>query len=241
MHLNTHICAGACVGSLMALHIKGLPQKSKGIVILLFMIGSALPDIDAVSVLFYHKVFYASHWFSHRGAMHSICGLIILSALVTGCYNIAIRQQIICHFLQRFWMPFFFIVIGGGLHILADLPTPSTPWGGLLLFWPFSTVRIGGYGNIWWVNEYLMLLFAIAAFICLVTIYFIGKDSRATKSCKAIVMITNLFVFFLASHFIWTSEFIDSSQWANHQIAIMGKPIYEIVHKINDFQSFLWE
>lgn len=241
MHLTTHICAGTCIGSLTALHVKGLGHKSKGIVVLLFMIGSALPDIDAISVLFSHKIFYANHWFSHRGAMHSVFGLIISSALVAVCYAIAIHQKSQLNSLQRFWMAFTLIFIGGGLHLLSDLPTPSTPWGGLMLFWPFSSVRVGGFGNIWWVNEYLMLLFSTAAFVCLVSIYVLEKDSRAIKSCKAIVMITNLFAFFLVSHFILTSKYIDPSQWANHQVALMGEPVYEFVKEINDLQSFLWE
>ena len=72
------------------------------------------------------------------------------------------------------------------MHLLEDLPTPASAWGGINLFWP-STNYVGGYGKIWWWNNYDIFLVVVAVLVVNTTVLFLFQ-----KQLRLRAMITTL-------------------------------------------------
>lgn len=184
MDLLTHTLSGVVAGTLVAsFSRKGLKHK-------LLIIGAggfagALPDIDAISLwsgfdVTFGRFFNLSHtgreiysekfWYSHHGFMHSIFAALLISIL-SGFWGYGFSQRwrkmklsgLLTRFKQRRLIHFAFI-LGFIIHLVEDMPTPSSAWGGVNLFWPSNTY-IGGFGRIWWWNNYDIFLIVCSVLI----------------------------------------------------------------------------
>lgn len=124
---------------------KGMAPSPRWIYAILFL-APMWPDCDFWTR--FDKRFYDGQMgfvLSHRGITHCLLGAFFFAWLVAR--------------LVRRWLPeasarrgvFWLVFFGGALHILEDLPTPVSPWGGLAVFWPIP-VRIGDWDKIGWVD-----------------------------------------------------------------------------------------
>lgn len=184
MDLLTHIATGMAVSSTIAVCIKGNTIK-KTAVICAGALGGALPDIDVVSLwskfdVTFGRLFNLSHtgkeiysakfWYSHHGFMHSLAACLLFAAiLLTTAYLIQRRfKDLSWNGLKRFSRNN--ISIAGAfsaayiLHLICDMPTPVGSWGGVRLFFPLQSY-IGGWGKIWWWNNYDIFLIASGAIV----------------------------------------------------------------------------
>jgi membrane-bound metal-dependent hydrolase YbcI (DUF457 family) len=176
MDILTHTLSGLAVGSLVA----GFSRKGFGArtgILLAGGIGGALPDLDAVSLWskfdttigrFFHlphsgaEIYSGKFWYSHHGFFHSLAAGLLLALLVAAIVA-TIRARAGKSGLKRrggIGKPIFVALLCGFvIHLLEDLPTPASDWGGVRLFWPLKTY-VGGAGEIWWWNNYDLFLIA---------------------------------------------------------------------------------
>lgn len=173
MDILTHTFSGVAVASL---GVSVLPFESKERFKYLILGGfvGAFPDIDAVSMWSKwdavfgttqkgSEIYTDNHWYSHHGFFHSLLAGLILVSLI-----FLVQKSILkTHFKKKhFWM-LGFLSLGFCAHLLEDMPTPHSAWGGVRLFFPLEAY-VGGYGKIWWWNNYdlflivfLMILFNV--------------------------------------------------------------------------------
>jgi len=177
MDILTHIISGVAVSSVVVAFVT--PKKIQiSRIFSAGTLGGAFPDIDAISLcskfdatigkwfdLTYtgNKIYYGNFWYSHHAFFHSIAAAIIAGFLF-GClaylYH-CIRWQEQKDFFRQFFKintsVYLAFVLGALAHVAGDLLTPASAWGGVQLFWPY-TGYLGGFGNIWWWNNYDIFL-----------------------------------------------------------------------------------
>lgn len=189
MDLLTHTLTGLAAGTVIASFSK--ERKHQLCIVMVSTFGGALPDFDAISLwsgfdstagAFFnlsesgHDIYYGKHAYSHHGALHSITLAVMLPLIF-------MLVRLLFGGLTDFWARFksrlaqrkLHLVgfsTGFTLHLLEDMPTPSSSWGGVNFFWP-SSEYIGGWGKIWWWNNYdLFLLVVCVVFINLTILAF---------------------------------------------------------------------
>ena len=189
MDILTHIVSGLAAGTVVAnfgvtKHQPILKIISAG------AIGGAFPDIDAVSLWsrfdatvgkwlgLSHtgsEIYFGKFWYSHHGFFHSVAASIIAGFLI-GCvvylYKWMRREQVtpLAFFKDHIYIYLAFIV-GCIVHMLGDLITPSSVWGGIRMFWPAHTY-VGGWGNIWWWNNYdIFLILCLCVVINMILLF----------------------------------------------------------------------
>ena len=143
-----------------------------------------MPDIDAISLwsgfdstfgyLFGldasgREIYSGKFWFSHHNFFHSIAAGLMFSGLIfLLLHYIANRKSKIMKTMKENLAPNFLYIItffsGFIVHLLEDMPTPASAWGGVNLFWPFDGF-VGGFGCIWWWNNYDIFLIILSAII----------------------------------------------------------------------------
>lgn len=207
MDILTHITIGAAIGAGLAAYKKGNVWR-KCAVILSGALGGALPDVDAISMwsrfdstfgrLFNlrqsGKVIYSSKlWYSHHAFMHSLfAGVLFAFLLFLFIYIIKQRfkhinyQTFKTSFVRNRLIAFSFL--GGFIaHLFCDMVTPSSAWGGVNLFWPSSSY-IGGWGNIWWWNNYDIFLIALSVVLLNVLLLIVYRYTRAKRYFSLLVI-----------------------------------------------------
>jgi hypothetical protein len=126
-------------------------------------LGFPLFDPDAAAQV------YASHrWYAHQAFSHSLLGMFLItlsfwvasSGLHSRLFHRAPRFGSSFAYLAPYWAGWG---IGYVLHLAEDLFTPAGPWGGIALAFP-SDQYIGGWGWVWWWNNYDIQLILLAAF-----------------------------------------------------------------------------
>lgn len=177
MDLLTHIASGLAISTTIAVCCNASTLKKTAIVAA-GALGGALPDIDAISLwskfdgtfgrLFglQHsgKVIYSEKfWYSHHGFMHSLMACLLFAIILLGViFLVKSRTKDFSKgtFIKTAKSSRLIILafVGGYLaHLLLDMPTPGASWGGINLFFPFKHYS-GGYGKIWWWNNYDIFL-----------------------------------------------------------------------------------
>jgi membrane-bound metal-dependent hydrolase YbcI (DUF457 family) len=155
-----HALTGMLASTLAASAWPG-PLRGRGRWIAWTTIGAMAPDLDALSLLFSHRIYFGSAWYSHRQFLHSIFGCaflaMLLPALVTALGNPGRDER-----ARILGVGSRAVFAGGLIHLLGDLPTPPGPWGGLPLFFPLP-IRVGGWGHLGWVNAVIFYFLAAAA------------------------------------------------------------------------------
>ena len=184
MDILTHTLSGFAVGTVIAsFSKKGVKEK-------LLIIGTgglagALPDLDAISLWsrfdstignFFklettgREIYSGKYRYSHHAFMHSIAAALFITLLL-GIISYVIcnkfRKQNISklykYFIKNKLIHYSFI-LGFLIHLIEDMPTPASVWGGVNLFWPAKTY-VGGAGKIWWWNNYDLFLIVLGVVI----------------------------------------------------------------------------
>ena len=197
MDILTHIATGVAIGTTIIVCTKGNKLK-KASIIFAGALGGALPDIDAISLWskfdstlgkFFElqhsgsEIYSAKYWYSHHGFMHSILASLLMA------FILMLAVYFITWGFRHISLSLFFVSIkknsailssflGGYItHLLCDMPTPSGSWGGINLFFPLNTYS-GGWGKIWWWNNYdifLIINVVILINLIILTIRHIAK------------------------------------------------------------------
>ncbi|GAB4405537.1 MAG: hypothetical protein OHK0039_06630 [Bacteroidia bacterium] len=185
MDIFTHTLSGLGVATVAAAFYRVRPAQQAGMV-LLGGVGAIVPDIDAFSLWSGfdatlgawlgqegHALYYGTHWLSHRGFFHSLFASLLVSvslALLSSLLYRVLRRApsigMALRYLFPYWLCFW---LGYLIHLVGDLPTPGGPWGGIRLFFPSETY-VGGWGWVWWWNNYdifLLLLGVVLANVLL--------------------------------------------------------------------------
>jgi inner membrane protein len=180
MDILTHTLSGAAAASAIAA-FSSRSLKGKFLIIFFGAAGAMLPDLDAVTrwpgfdavigktlglSQTGRSIYFGQHWYSHHNFMHSLAAAAIftLAAALIGYIYCRLRSR--CRSASAFipgasgfLLSFLF---GYVMHLLGDLPTPDTVWNGIRLFWPLTT-PVGGFGYIWWWNNYDIFLIFLAS------------------------------------------------------------------------------
>lgn len=162
-------------GTTVATGIAGVYGKSKIHKLQLIGIGAfagALPDFDAFSLWSKfdqtignwlslshtgREIYFGKLWYSHHAFLHSILGALTCIAFFTTIYLIFRSLTKRKPKLPQLILPastFFFAFCS---HLLGDMPTPASVWGGIALWFPHQEY-IGGWGKVWWWNNYDIFL-----------------------------------------------------------------------------------
>ncbi len=192
MDIFTHVLAGAVTGGCAALMIRGAPAQL-GAALSWGALGGFLPDIDAASRvpgfdesvgrLFGlppgSEVYAGSAWYSHHHFTHSLlaglgaalllAGLLGLERLLAGPGHEG-RRNI------RIGMAPAALLGGFVMHLVGDLVTPGSVWGGIQLLWPLETM-VGGWGWAWWFNNYDLFLLQLAGLLGLGLVSLVPRSS----------------------------------------------------------------
>jgi len=241
LHLVSHFCSGFCVGSILFRFGKGVPGVSTFTFPVLIGTGAMLPDLDGISIFFDHEVYYGSSWYSHHGALHSLIGIIPLSLILASIITIFWNRSKRCTPFRSLLLIFALLYSGNIIHVIGDLPCPLGPWWGLMMFWPVSTHRFGGWSHIWWLNEYLMMVLFIGALSSFVILGIMAKwPSTQSRRLETILILINLSVLFFLIRFIIVSRYIDPIQWQEYQTALLGEPLYTFLKSWNNTIQHIW-
>ncbi|NME71745.1 metal-dependent hydrolase [Flammeovirga aprica] len=184
MDILTHTLSGVAVGTVVSSFEKrGWTYKLK--IILLSGFAGALPDLDAISLwrgfdstigVFFNleqsgRVIYsAKYWYSHHAFLHSLTAGVMLMTfvgLISYFFNTKVREVKYKNLFSSFnqmRLSLIGFLFGFMIHLLEDMPTPSSSWGGVNLFWP-SKMYIGGTGHIWWWNNYDIFLIVVSVIV----------------------------------------------------------------------------
>ncbi len=174
MDIISHTLTGIAVGTVIASFSKrGL--KDKATLLGIGALGGALPDFDAISLwskfdsviggplnLQYSgkEIYFSKLWYSHHGAFHSILAPILLLILFTLLMMILKKLNAkgkTLDFLIKLKLRYATFFGAFLFHLLEDMPTPSGVWGGVNLIFP-NKEYLGGFGKIWWWNNYDIFL-----------------------------------------------------------------------------------
>lgn len=171
MDILSHCTSGIAIAS-CASAFTPYKVSTKFKMLLVGGIAGAFPDFDALSLwskfdqligiplnLASGKaIYFGKYWYSHHAFLHSILAA-LLFALLSLVIIKKIKKDTTNHntFLITHKVLFISIVLSYCTHLLEDMPTPACVWGGVNFLFPSSNY-IGGYGKIWWWNNYDLFL-----------------------------------------------------------------------------------
>lgn len=212
MDILTHTLSGFAIGTVMAGRSTGT-WRTKTSIILFSGLGGALPDIDAISMwskfdMTFGQLFGLAHsgkaiysakfWYSHHGFMHSLLAA-VLGALILGLlfwlFSKRERHSSLLKVFRDHKLLLIGFMSGFVLHLLQDMITPASSWGGVRLFFPHE-IYIGGTGAIWWWNNYNLFLVVVGVLIinlCLLPIF--RKDKVRLRKFTAGVFLIGCLCF----------------------------------------------
>jgi len=266
MDILTHALSGTAVATCAMNYVPASPLRKFKIVIA-GTIGGTFPDLDAISMWSrfdgtFGKLFGLEHtgrviygskfWFSHHAFFHSIIASIlfglILLLFIYFFRNIKDRESLNFHgFLKSHLIYFIVFVLGFWAHLAGDLPTPSSVWGGIDLFWPTKDY-VGGYGKIWWWNNYDIFLLIVGCIILNLTITtmpgYIRQRAKVFTSC--ILILTISLILFQVNTRQYDYEYIgNTSKYTEfeknskkEQQRILGKRLYNYMERFDNVLKF---
>lgn len=267
MDILSHMVSGLAAGTVIA----ALSKRSfagKTAIVAFGGLGGVLPDIDAISLWsgfddsigkllhlpYPGKVIYSAKlWYSHHAFFHSIAagllfaliiGLLLFLSLNIGkkAQGIEIRESF--RKQQRLLISFF---CGYLMHLMGDIPTPSSSWGGVRMFWPAETY-VGGTGDIWWWNNYdIFLILSVVFLLNMVVLTF--THFRKKTSFKQVL---SVFILGLILSAIQIASRDDDYSYSGHtsrynemesaskkqQEKILGKKLYSLMENFDKALPF---
>ncbi|NDV83317.1 metal-dependent hydrolase [Bacteroides sp. 51] len=257
MDILTHILSGFAVGTALAGRSTGT-WRTKTSIILFSGLGGALPDIDAISMwskfdMTFGRLFGLSHsgkviysakfWYSHHGFMHSLMAALIFT-LVLGClfwlFSKRERNSSLIGVFCKYKLLLIGFVSGFVIHLLQDMITPASSWGGVRLFFPHE-IYIGGTGDIWWWNNYNLFLVVVGVIlvnICLLLIF--RKDKVRVRKFTASVFLIGCLCFawqIMRIGYNFNGKNYTDCELKSKEIQreILGEKIYRKMEKLDNF------
>jgi len=260
MDIISHSLTGVAVATVVAT-VSNNDWKQSTLLLFTGALGGALPDIDALSLwkkfdvllggLFNlnqsgRQIYAGKLWYSHHAFFHSLLAPILLILLFI-LFVLVIKKR----FTQVFFLKilykekfiFLTFLLAYFFHLLEDMPTPSSVWGGVNLLFP-STTYFGGYGKIWWWNNYDIFLIICAVIVMNLLILLLKKSLYKLKS---IISLSIFIIGFSLALFQINNRPI-SFNYTNHtskyhffeteskriQKEILGEKIYKIMLEIDN-------
>ena len=261
MDILTHAISGAAVATVVASCVS-LTVKRKLMIVAVGILGGILPDIDAISLwskfnATFGQLFQLSHsgkaiyeakfWYSHRAFFHSLAAGVLLACLLCAIVYVINKwkkRAVDKPFLSAFGLSF---VLGYWAHLLGDMPTPASVWGGVNLFWP-STMYVGGYGKIWWWNNYdIFLLFSICTLLNVIVLFMKRIPTPVKKITTSGILFMTLIIILLQinsrqvdyAYTGSTPKFRELEQASKEeQERILGKPCYSLMSGFDRLMPF---
>ena len=260
MDIISHTLTGVAVGT-VASSFSNEKWYNKLTIILFGAFGGALPDIDAISYwskfdstigkalnLKYtgHQIYTSKFWYSHHAAFHSLIMPISLSILIILIIGIAKKYSTVAQFRNHIHsqhLKYFAFCFGFIFHLFEDMPTPASVWGGVNFYFP-SSKYIGGFGKIWWWNNYDLVLIIFSVIIINIGLIFI--NNRLTKIRRKLISATFLIgiILFLnqinsrPGSFKYSGHTTKYTEYENQskqiQKEILGDKLYQIMVKIDN-------
>lgn len=262
MDIISHTLAGSAIATCAAAFSEpGFEKKTA--IISAGSFGAALPDIDAISLWrgfdsTFGKFFSLEHsgrviysgdfWYSHHNFFHSIAAGTLLT-LFFGLILFILAQifkrpetQSVSEILHPYKLFLFAFFLGYISHLLLDMPTPGSSWGGVMLFWPLDTF-VGGFGQIWWWNNYdIFLILLLAVLFNTGILVFTKKKIRLKLYSLSVIMIsTGLILYqinnrgFDFSYEGYTNQFRKyEAKSLEIQKKILGDDLYSLMRQIDN-------
>ncbi|MDR1055367.1 MAG: metal-dependent hydrolase [Prevotellaceae bacterium] len=266
MDILTHIAAGIAIGTTITICTKGSALKKIGIV-LAGALGGALPDTDAVSMwskfdVTFGKLFGLQHtgceiysakfWYSHHGFMHSLLASVVFGfilLLIAYLLQQRFRKQksSFCQSFKRNIYIFLSFISGFIAHLLCDMLTPAATWGGVNLFYPLNTYT-GGWGKIWWWNNYDVFLIINTLITTNILILFISQLTKAKLKIFSITVFVLAFAFIVIqvntrkfdfNHTCSSAQVYQKYEAKSKEIQenILGKKLYNSIKQFDNSVS----
>lgn len=263
MDILTHTLSGIAIGTVVSSFANsGFKNKLK--IVLISGFAGALPDLDAISLwsgfdstigdLFNisasgKEIYSQKYWYSHHAFLHSafagvlIAGILgLISYLIDSRFK-ELKIKTFVDSLKRKRIVLVGFFLGFIIHLIEDMPTPASTWGGVNFFWP-SKSYIGGTGDIWWWNNYDIFLIVVGVIVINLILHLIHKfvcfDLRKLTVgvfiiglCFATIQIkTRDFDFAYTDHAVRYQEFEDKSK--ELQKEILGDKLYRMMEKLDN-------
>lgn len=259
MDIISHTLTGVALSTTL-LPFSRSKLKSKLAIVIAGGTGGLLPDIDAISLwskfdgtigMFLHlsysgkEIYFSKLWYSHHGFLHSIAAgllLTILIGLVISFRSGKISyKQIVSS--QTKLLVLCSLLLGFVFHLLEDMLTPSSVWGGVRLFWP-SSVYIGGTGQIWWWNNYdIFLIICSVLLINLMIVFLPIVKGKTWFYLPAVIFVLGFMLSVKQiktrsvdfSYTGFTRQFTEYEKKSKEvQKEILGKRIYELMNGLDN-------
>jgi len=263
MDILTHTLSGVAIGTVVSSFVySGFKDRLK--IVLISGLAGALPDLDAISLWsgfdstigdFFNlsasgkEIYSAKFWYSHHAFLHSAMAGVLITGLIglisylfepklKGLKNKSLIESIS---KNKILLVGFFL--GFLIHLIEDMPTPASSWGGIDFLWPLKSYT-GGTGDIWWWNNYDIFLIVICMIISnlILTIIrrFVNFDLRKFTvgvvvfgfSIALIQVKTRDFDFAYTGHTTNYQEFENKSKQIQKEI--LGDKLYHMMENFDN-------
>ena len=261
MDIISHTLTGIAVGTVVAT-LSNKTYKEKAGIMLIGALGGALPDLDAISLwskfdttlgAYFRlahtgrQIYTGKFWYSHHAAMHSMLAPLLFLLIAVIIKVLCKKGRKISNLTQylkqkKFLLSTFFLAYM--CHLLEDMPTPASVWGGVNLFYP-STGYIGGYGKIWWWNNYDLVIIVSAVILLNLIINSIPKRYHSIKWKTSIAIFFTGLGLFLVQINTRTIDFSYEGSTTKYsyfeseskkiQKEILGDKLYHIMSRIDSY------
>lgn len=263
MDILTHTLSGVAIGTVVSSFANsGFKNKLK--IVLISGFAGALPDFDAISLWsgfdstigdFFNlsasgkEIYSGKYWYSHHAFFHSVFASILIagifgliSYLIDSRFKRLQNKSFIDSLKQKRILLIGFI-LGFIIHLIEDMPTPASTWGGVNFFWP-SKSYIGGTGDIWWWNNYDIFLIVVGVIVANFSLHlikrFVNIDLRKITvgvfiigfSFAVIQIKTRDYDFAYKGHAVRYQEFEDISKQLQKEI--LGDKLYRLMENFDN-------
>lgn len=259
MDLLTHMAAGAAAGTTIAVCAKGKTFR-KAAMVCAGALGGALPDVDAISLwsrfdATFGRLFGLSHsgreiysdkfWYSHHAFMHSLAACLLFTFLLLvvvylvrkRCKRLSSKDFI--SFTAKIKASTAAFAAGYVLHLVCDMPTPASSWGGVNLLFPLKTYT-GGWGKIWWWNNYDLFLIITGVIIANLLILVFSKVLKSKGKYLSCAILTAAIIAIAVQingrGFDYNSHPYPQCEAQSKEIQkeILGKKLYDKMKKVDN-------
>ena len=260
MDIISHTLTGIAVGTVIATSDNG-NWKRKSAIILLGGFAGGLPDFDAISLgskfdtiigSFFglnhtgKQIYSGKFWYSHHAALHSMLApvlLLLFSFLYIYLKGFFYKTKSIGKSIYTNKYLSISFLLGYIFHLFEDMPTPASVWGGVNFFFPNSDY-IGGFGKIWWWNNYDLTLIIFLVILVNLMVLIAPKIHKKTKSKLSLGVFSlgmGLFIFQIMTRpvdFSYTGHTTKYKEFEAEskriQKEILGDRLYHFMVQIDD-------
>ncbi|HTF81227.1 MAG TPA: metal-dependent hydrolase, partial [Cytophagales bacterium] len=194
------------------------------------------------------EIYFSKFWYSHHAFMHSLAAALLLTLFMGFVLFLCKDRK-----KNAFWASLFAgytkniglflgFVLGYSIHLVQDMPTPASTWGGVNLLWP-SKSYIGGTGDIWWWNNYdlfLIVWIVILSNLILLVLSRWTKLNAAKGTCIVFLLGAALIVFQIKTRnfdFNYTGHSLKYTYYEikskEIQKRILGRKLYRIMERFD--------